>query len=260
MKKYSIILALATYMGTLVAEREVCGCASWQALGGAGYAWSMNTTICTGSDWAPAREGYCGLLGESPFYFIGFSKNVWQWLNVGFKYTAYNGFNYQKYQTADSSAVELPHLLRTRFFNLGNTSYMATAQFIPQFECIQNNYVQPIIGVGLGLSHFVMTNFHTVAYAPTATTPAVNIGTTTSIGRPATSNSVAAEVLLGAQSVCSEYVSFGVFYSFYYGGKFTGPCRFVQNTTLGAGAEGSLTPWRGHLMANQILFKLEWNF
>lgn len=250
---------LLTVPSFISADRELCGCSSWQAFGGAGFAWSMDANICAGSDWAQGAEGFCGKLGESPFYFVGFSKNIWRdWLNIGFKYTAYNGFTYQKHQTRTAAfSADFPYLNYTRSFDLDNTSYLFNVNFIPQFECLENKYVAPVVGFGLGISHFILKHYTTVGYT---TINDIAVGSTATLGKYNTNNSFAAEATVGLQSVCSENVSFGVFYNFYYGGRFSGPCRVIENGLTTQGAEVAISRFCGTLKTNQLAFKLEWNF
>lgn len=219
---------------------------------GTGYAWTLEPGIDRpSSDWDPAKQGYDGSLGNSPFFMIGLGREFFELLHLDLSYTYYQPFHYEKFQSDPGSTPGFTGSERTRFFDLEHQNILFNASVYPWSFYIGNVGVTPFAGAGIGVGFSQVSNFHTVGFSD-------NVGSTTSIGKTGVHAVFAWQVSAGIRFKPKlQHLSFDFGYHYYDGGTFTGPSNVVSNDPPynGTISYGN-APWEGTLKANEFYFTL----
>ncbi len=256
----ALFAARSDAFGTGFPGQDCCveSCDNWYGVVGAGYAFSRKAHIRVGTDWDPSPSSHDDKFTDTPFFFIGFGRTFCNWIDFDVTYSFYQPLHYQKFKTADAEDVGT----HTHFFDLDHQNLMfdLTLDSVGWFcfgDCWGLN-IRPIVGAGIGVGINSITNFHSVDFGG-ATVP---VGSTTDIGDRKRGTSFAWQVLAALRfGVCNCCpFSFDIGYRYYDGGRFHGPTRFVLNTAAGAGAQTSLSAWKGRFTANEVYLALNYGF
>lgn len=168
MKNLLAILSLATIITTKTfaacCERDY----SFYIKVDSGISFSESAHICAPNPpWNPALQGYNATLGKAPIagFSIGceFAHSVD--LEVGISNRSI--FKYRKCQTPITGGESY-----ARKFDLDVTSILFGANLLGQsIRCLSRNFrcgtIYPLIGVGLGASNLLITNYRTTGLPPT---------------------------------------------------------------------------------------------
>ncbi|MCC5831874.1 MAG: porin family protein [Chlamydiales bacterium] len=240
-------------------------CSEWYGVVGAGYAWSMKTGIDNPdpSYWDFSNEGYNADLKESPFFYIGFGRQVCG-LDFDLTYSYYETFHYQKFQTGVSPTPGFTGEARTRFFDLNHQNLLFSIGYTPTWECLCWEFcdirVRPHFGAGIGLGISHIDNFRTVSYVTLGEEEELGFGSTTSIGNRVRNTSFAWRVLASLRFSLPCALTLDVGYRYYDGGCFEGPSRIAINAAEFEGRLDSGKPWKGRLKTNELFLNLIFSF
>ncbi len=117
--------------------------------------------------WNPALQGYDAKLGNSPIVSFSLGCELGHTVDLQVSIDKRANFKYLKYQTPTTGGDSY-----TRQFGLNISSVMFTANLLGQ-KCpyvskeIGCGKLYPMIGVGLGASHLLISSFRTVGLPPT---------------------------------------------------------------------------------------------
>ncbi|KTD20919.1 Uncharacterised protein [Legionella lansingensis] len=249
------ILSLPSYAGTI---GEAVPVYSWFGSIGTGYSWTEEPGIVNPNptQWAFSAEGYDSDLGDRGFYTFALGKQVHDYVDVSVSYLVHEVFDYQKFQTAPPG-ISGPATgdIRTRYFSLDNRAILVNGFLHPiqAWANIASVAFTPFIGGGVGYAYNEVRDFHTVARLVAAGVP---IGSTTSIGNPASRNSFAWQASAGVNFRPQQsHFSVDAGYRYYDGGKFNGPSSVFSNAD---GWLAGLSPWEGRLKANQAFVEFKY--
>lgn len=117
--------------------------------------------------WNPAIQGYNAPLGHCPIASMSIGCEILRILDLEFNISNRSTFEYRKFQTPTAGGGSY-----TRRFDLDVTSILFSAnllgQGIPYLHWdIGCGTIYPLIGVGLGTSNLLITNYRTTGLPPT---------------------------------------------------------------------------------------------
>jgi len=227
---------------------------TWFAYVGMGFAWSKKAGIKNPdpSGWDVAIEGYDNDLLNSPCYFVGFGRKLFNYLSLDLSFICFNSFHYEKHQTGISPTPGFTGTIRTRYFDLDNQGLLLNLSLLkPCTGNIQIDFdkisLAPFAGGGIGIGFNQIFNFHTVA----SSTP--NGGKTTTLEDPSFNLGFAWQLFTGISLFSkNNNLNFDIGYKYYNGSKFKSAKKILINTS---GSEGTILvvkSWKGYLKTHQI--------
>jgi len=169
MKRFLIIPSLLTL---IVSSTAVWCCApddySFYIKVDSGVSCSTSTNICAPyPPWNPAFEGYNAALGNAPIAGFSVGCELWDIMDLEVNIASRSTFKYRKFQTPTTGGSAY-----TRTFDLSVTSILFSTNILGLgFPCLNWDVwcgkLYPLLGVGLGASNLLITNYRTVGLAPT---------------------------------------------------------------------------------------------
>jgi hypothetical protein len=135
---------------------------------GSGVSCSQSANVCAPNPpWNVAVQGYNAHLGNCPIAALSVGCELWHALDVEFTVANRSLFKYRKFQTPTNGDASY-----TRTFDLDVTSVLFDVNMLGRgISCLHKNVgcgaVYPLIGVGIGGSNMLITNYRTIGLAPT---------------------------------------------------------------------------------------------
>lgn len=257
--KFGFLILLASlplHAGVMGSTNSTPSVYPWFASIGTGYSWTQKPGITNPNPavWDASAQGYNGSLGNRGFYTFAVGKQVYPYFDLSLSYLAHEVFNYQMFQTGTSLTPGFTGSDRTRYFNLANRALLANVVLKPEHHYFNVSTVDftPFIGAGIGYALNQVNNFYTVG---TTTINGVAIGSTDSIGNPATKNAFAWQGSVGF-NIRPElsHLSVDLGYRYFDAGNFVGSSMVYSNSSGWVSA----SPWLGSLIANQAFIEFKY--
>jgi len=240
---------------------------------GVGGSFSRDAGICVDNrQWNRASEGYTASVCDSELYTVAAGYIFNKLVSAECEVTVRPSFSYQKFQTpVSASTFSFVGLIpRTRFFRLSNTAIMANfyvrgagvADRLAWEFCDGGWLLQPVLGVGLGISYNNLYDFHTV-FCNEANIINLN-GLITrrvaSVELPYTSRSLSGQVMIGCELVHENFSGY-VGYRYFNGGTFKSNNYLTsRNASTDGTHAGTSVPWKGKLRAHEFVVNLGVSF
>lgn len=248
-----LFASLPLHAGTMGSDMSLY---PWFASIGTGYSWTEKPGIVNPNpaQWDASAQGYDGHLGNRGFYTFAVGKQVYRHVDLSVSYLANELFNYQMFQSGTSLTPGFTGNDRTRFFNLANRAVLANVILRPEQRYFNVSSVgfTPFLGAGIGYALNQMNNFYTVG---STTVNGTAIGSTDSVGTPASKNSFAWQGSVGFNIKPElSHLSVDLGYRYFDGGNFSGPSSVYANSS------GWISPstWAGTLIANQAFIEFKY--
>lgn len=116
--------------------------------------------------WNPALQGYNAPLGNCPIANFSVGCELWDAVDLEFNIANRSTFKYRKFQTPTDGGASY-----TRKFDLNVTSILFSANLLGHGSHSLNwdicyGTLYPLIGVGLGVSDLLITNYRTTGLPP----------------------------------------------------------------------------------------------
>jgi len=226
---------------------------------GGGYAWSFRTDIKTGPFWDPSPQGYDDDLNQSEFYLIGFGYHFPCWISASFQLDYHPSFRYKRFQ--HSTAVETLDFLgdKTRHFRVSNTAFTFNLFLNRNADFWCWNFcgcstIAPFIGAAVGVAYNTVSDFHSVLPLVTGE----QAKAVRSIMLPNRQVGFAAQAMGGIALKYCENFSLDIAYRWFYGGKFRSNNFTIDSNNVDS-TPYTTQPWKGTLMANEILVSLTYS-
>ncbi len=135
---------------------------------GSGLSCSQSANICAPNPpWSPAAQGYNARLGSCPIAALSIGCELWHALDLEFTAANRSLFKYRKFQTSTTGDGSY-----TRVFDLDVTSILFDVNFLGRgITCLHKDVgcgkIYPMLGVGLGGSNLLITNYRTIGLPAT---------------------------------------------------------------------------------------------
>lgn len=204
--------------------------------------------------WDPSPEGYNNNLGESEVLgaAIGYVMSPLFRVELGTDHR--NSFEYSKYLSTPTSSVWGP---RNRYFNLSNTTVMATlfanGSGISERLNYQGNgfIIDPFVGAGLGAAFNTVDNMHSNQVVGNKSFSIMTAGYTT--------REFAYQFSVGFEVKTDKKLAFGVGYRYLNAGHFQSNNYIADNPdNVGVTSGVVVPPWSGIFATNEVYATLKY--
>ncbi len=127
----------------------------------------LANVIASSPPWTAAIQGYDASLGNCPIASFSVGCELWHVMDLEVSISNRSIFEYRKFQTPTSGSESY-----TKEFDLNVTPIIFSANLlgrgIPHLNCdVGCGKIYPILGVGLGVSNLLITNYRTTGLPPT---------------------------------------------------------------------------------------------
>lgn len=197
--------------------------------------------------WNEATQGYNAKLGHCPIASVSLGCELWQVVDLEVNFTSRSIFKYRKFQTPTIGGDSY-----TREFDLNATSILFAANLLGrniahcnwQLGCGQ---LYPMIGVGLGASDLLITNFRTTGLPPTGdSSPYASFS---SENQSTLCRNFTYTLLAGFEYNYNDVWAVGTGYRWFNAGSFKGP-QYLR-AAGGAAVDVASDVWEMRLRANE---------
>lgn len=220
-----------------------------------GISFSESANICAPNPpWNPAVQGYNAKLGKAPI--AGFSIGCELSHKIDLEVGIYNRsiFKYRKCQTPLTGGQSY-----TRKFDLDVTSILFSANLLGKsIRCLNRNIlcgtIYPLIGLGLGASNLLITNYRTTGLAPTGdSSPYASFSAE---NQYTLRRNFTYTILAGLEYNCNDSWAIATGYRWFNAGHFKGP-RY-QRVANGSAVDVACDAWKMRFRANEwfVEFKI----
>lgn len=255
MKRFLVTLSLLT---SIVSNATLCFCPpdySFYIKVDSGVSCSECACIVAHNPpWAPAVQGYDANLGHSPIAGFSVGCELSNIVDLEVNVSNRSIFEYRKFQTPTSGGASY-----TREFDLNVTSILFDVNFLGRgISCLNWDTccgtLYPMIGVGLGSSNLLITNYRTTGLPPTGDSspyPSFSAENQYTLRRKFTYT-----LLAGFEYSCNDCWALGTGYRWFNAGCFKGP-RY-QRVASGAAVDVGCDAWDMRFRSNEwfIEFKI----
>jgi opacity protein-like surface antigen len=220
---------------------------------GSGISFSESADVfAPPSTWNPAVEGYQSKLGNRAIAELGIGCELMRLIDLEVNVSNRSTFKYRKPQTASGEPY-------TREFDLDVTPVLFSVNLLGRdIPCLNWNIacgkVYPMIGIGVGVSSLLITNFRTTGLPPSgASAPFASFSAENQHTR---CNNFTYTALAGFEYNYNDSWAIATGYRWFDAGKFKGP-RFLRVDTGGA-VDIAGEEWKMRFRSNEwfIQFKI----
>ena len=204
--------------------------------------------------WNPALQGYDSKLGNCPIANLSIGCELLHIVDLEFNISNRSTFKYRKFQTPTAGGGSY-----TRTFDLDVTSILFSAKLlgrgIPYFNWdIGCGKIYPMIGVGLGVSNLLITNYRTIGLPPTG--DSAPYASFSAENQYTLRKNFTYTFLAGFEYSYNADWAIGTGYRWFNAGHFKGP-RY-QRVASGAAVDVACDAWKMRFRSNEwfIEFKI----
>jgi opacity protein-like surface antigen len=222
---------------------------------GSGISFSESAkVIAPSSTWTPAIQGYNAKLGNCPIASLSVGCELFQVMDLEVNISNRSTFKYKKFQTPTTGGGSY-----TRRFDLNVTPILFAANLlgrgIPYFHWnIGCSRIYPVMGVGLGVSNLLITNYRTTGLPPTgSSSPHASFSAE---NQYTLRKNFTYTLLAGLEYSYKNYWAIGTGYRWFNAGHFKGP-RY-QRVASGSAVDVDGDEWKMRFRSNEwfIEFKI----
>jgi hypothetical protein len=222
---------------------------------GSGVSFSQNANVnAPASTWTPAIQGYNANLGNCGIADLGVGCEVMRCIDLDVSVSARSSFEYRKFQTPFDGDDSY-----TREFNLDVIPIFLSVKFLGRdFSCLNWNIgcgqVYPIVGVGIGVSNLLISNFRTTGLPPSGASGPFD--SFASENQYTVRRNFSYSALIGFEYNYQDSWALSTGYRWFDAGQFSGP-RYIRVDTGGAVDVANQT-WKMNFHAHEwfLEFKL----
>ncbi|MDP3788556.1 MAG: outer membrane beta-barrel protein [Candidatus Chromulinivorax sp.] len=214
----------------------------------------LANVVALSSPWNEAEQGYDSNLGNCAIVGFGIGCELWDVVDLEVTISNRSIFEYRKFQTATNGDGSY-----TREFDLSVTPILLTANFlgkgIPHLHWnVGEGCFHPMLGVGLGVSNLLITNFRTTGLALTGDSSPFN--SFSAENQYTMRKNFTYAVAVGFEYNYDERWAIGTGYRWLNAGNFDGPeyLRTVNGSAVDVGSYA----WQMRFRANEwfVEFKI----
>lgn len=254
-----LLLATLSLLAITVSGSAKCCCEpcdySYYIKVGSGISCSESANIVAHSPpWNPAIQGYNSKLGNCPIASLSIGCELMHCMDLEVSISNRSTFEYRKFQTPTAGGDSY-----TRKFDLSVTPILFSinllGRHIPFFNWnIGCGKIYPMIGVGLGVSNLLITNYRTTGLAPTGDSAPYASFSAENQYKHCTNFTYA--LLAGFEYSYNDCWAIGTGYRWFNAGHFKGP-RY-QRVASGAAVDVAGDAWKMRFRSNEwfIEFKI----
>lgn len=253
------LLVTLSLLAIIVAGIAPCHCQpqnySFYIKVGSGVSSSASANIIAPyPPWTPAVQGYNAKLGNCPITSLSIGCELWQLVDLEFNISNRSTFKYRKFQTPTTGGASY-----TRKFDLNVTSIFfcvnLLGQDIPHFNWqIGCGKIYPLLGVGVGGSNLLITNYRTTGLP--ATGDSAPYESFSAENQYTLRRNFTYTFLAGVEYNYNTDWAIGTGYRWFNAGNFTGPQ--YQRVASGSAVDVAGDAWKMHFKAHEwfIEFKI----
>jgi opacity protein-like surface antigen len=204
--------------------------------------------------WNPAVQGYNSQLGNCPIIGLGIGCELFHVVDLEANISNRSTFKYRKFQTPTTGGGSY-----TRKFDLNVTPILFSANLLGQgIPYLHGNMgcgtLYPIIGVGLGTSNLLITNYRTTGLPPTGDSDPYE--SFSAENQYTLRKNFTYTLSAGLEYNFNHYWAIGTGYRWFDAGHFKGP-RY-QRVTSGSAVDVDGDKWKMRFKSNEwfIEFKI----
>lgn len=222
---------------------------------GSGVSCSQSANICAPyPPWSPAIQGYDSKLGHCPIAALSVGCELLNVVDLEFSISNRSLFKYRKFQTSTIGDGSY-----TREFDLDVTSILFGAIFLAKDIAYFNwnlscGKIYPMIGVGLGASNLLITDYRTTGLPPTGdSSPYASFSAE---NQYTLRKNFTYTLLVGFEYNYRDHFAIGTGYRWFDAGNFEGP-RY-QRIASGAAVDVACNAWKMRFRAHEwfVEFKI----
>jgi opacity protein-like surface antigen len=222
---------------------------------GSGISFSESANVVAPSPpWNPAVQGYNSKLGNCPIASLSVGCELVQIVDLEVSISYRSTFKYRKFQTPTTGGSSY-----TRKFDLSVTPILFSATVlgrgIPYFNWdVGCGKIYPVIGVGLGASNLLITNYRTTGLPPSG--DSAPFASFSAENQYTLRKKFTYTLLAGFEYSYKDYWAIGTGYRWFNAGRFKGP-RY-QRVADGSAVDVAGDAWKIRFRANEwfIEFKI----
>jgi len=241
----SLLLSPLVFAGTM-GEVAIFDPTAYIQLGSGG-SYSMKANIYANPvDWDAAPQGYNAPIGSSALYSAAFGYRLSPLFSSDIEYVYRPSFSYARYQTPPKKNAILFVGDVTRHFSLESNSLMGNLYVHGSgvsdalvYNLMNDYYLEPFIGGGLGVSFNTMANFKSLK----------PVGLYVSYALASFRTAFSGQASAGLRMYSKSKSSLEVGYRYYNGGSFTSQDFVLDGANV-------LTPWKGTVQSNEFFIRL----
>ncbi len=220
---------------------------------GASCSESANVTAAPPT-WAPAIQGYNASLGSAGIASLGLGYELMHLLDLEVSISTRSTFKYRKFQTPTGGGASY-----TREFDLDVIPILISANLIGKdIPCLTRDVacgqIYPIMGVGIGVSNLLITNYRTTGLP--ATGGSAPFASFSAENQYTLRKNFTYTVLVGLEYNYNDCWAISTGYRWFDAGKFKGP-RY-QRVSTGDAVDVGGQEWKMRFRSNEwfVEFKL----
>lgn len=233
---------------------------AWYLVGDAGYSNSNDANIRVNPlIWDPALQGYSNSLGSTAILSFGVGKYLTSAFHLDIRGEHRGDYKYHQLQTGVNNGTPgFTASTRTRQFEVDSNTLMVSGWY--DLGYLNSNLIvnlntisiQPYIGLGLGANYLNVHNFHTIGNPFGKQRNEI-----ASINASNTHTELAWHAAAGLSAQLNSRTTFSIGYNYFDGGNLPFPNYILSSTSSPSASLGrngvSVTPWKGKLIANEVI-------
>lgn len=204
--------------------------------------------------WNPAVQGYNSKLGNCPIAGLSIGCEILHVVDLEANISNRSIFKYRKFQTPVNGGESY-----TRKFDLSVTPILFSLIFLGRgIRCLHWNIgcnkIYPLVGVGLGTSHLLITNYRTTGLPPTG--DSAPYASFSAENQYTLRKNFTYTFLAGLEYNCNDSWAIGTGYRWLNAGNFNGP-RY-QRVASGSAVDVACDSWKMRFRSNEwfVEFKI----
>jgi len=203
--------------------------------------------------WTSAMQGYNSKLGNCPIAQVSIGCELWRVMDLEVNISNRSTFKYRKFQTPSIGGGSY-----TRKFDLDVTSILFSANLlgraIPHLNGnIGCGNIYPLIGVGLGSSNLLITNYRTTGLPPTGNS--APYASFSAENQYTLRKNFTYTLLAGFEYNYQDHWAIATGYRWFNAGDFKGP-RY-QRVASGSAVDLACDTWQMHFRAQEWFIELK---